>query len=125
MNGATSQRALRKQALLLRSATERTELVQTIAAVRRSTPWLGKAAPGLAIGKGLPLALGLLKRAPLLSPLLSLAIAGARRPAIRYGVLAAGSAWLAWKGWLWVAAQRGPSAAPAAAESRQESDAPE
>ena len=79
----------------------------------------------MVIGAGLPLALGLLKRAPLLSPLLSLVIAGARRPAIRYGVLAAGGAWLAWNGWLWVAAQRGPSAAPAAAGSPQAPDAPE
>ncbi len=122
MNDAAGQRALRKQALLLRSATERAELVQTVGAVRRSTLF-GKAAPGLAMGKGLPLALGLLKRAPLLSPLLSLALAGARRPVIRYAALAAGGAWLAWKGWQWAVAHRGEASAPA--ESQPAQPAPE
>lgn len=121
MTDAAGPRVLRKQALLLRAATERAELVQTVSAVRRSATLFGKAAPGLAIGKGLPLALLLLKRAPLLSPLLSLALAGARRPAIRYGMLAAGAAWLAWKGWQWLSAQR----AQASAESPPDSSAPE
>lgn len=123
MTDAAGQRVLRKQALLLRSATERAELVQTVGAVRQSATLLGKAAPGLAIGKGLPLALLLLKRAPLLSPLLSLALAGARRPAIRYGMLAAGAAWLAWKGWQWLGAQRGQASAPD--ESQPDPSAPE
>jgi hypothetical protein len=121
MDDAFSQRALRKQALLLRSATERAELVQTVGAVRQSATLFGRAAPGLAMGKSLPLALALLKRAPLVSPLLSLALAGARRPVIRYGALAAGGAWLAWKGWQWLAAQR----AQAPAESQPDPAAPE
>ncbi len=121
MNDAAGQRVLRKQALLLRSATERAELVETVSAVRRSATLFGEAAPGLAMGKGLPLALGLLKRAPLLSPLLSLALAGARRPAIRYGVLAAGGAWLAWKGWQRLAEHR----AQVSADSPPAPDAPE
>ncbi|MDP1565191.1 MAG: hypothetical protein Q8L91_02880 [Polaromonas sp.] len=112
MNDEAGQRELRKQALLLRSATERAELVQTVSAVRQSATLFGKA-PGLALGKGLPLALVLLKRAPLLSPLLTLALAGARRPLIRYAALAAGGAWLAWKGWQWLAEQRSQSPAPA------------
>lgn len=123
MTDAAGQRVLRKQALLLRAATERAELVQTVSAVRQSATLFGKAAPGLAIGKGLPLALLLLKRAPLLSPLLSLALAGARRPVIRYGMLAAGGAWLAWKGWQWLGAQRG--GVSAATESQPDPSAPE
>ncbi|MDP2819746.1 MAG: hypothetical protein Q8O29_16040 [Polaromonas sp.] len=97
---------MRKQLLLLRSAAERAELVHTLNAVRQSATVFGKAAPGLVMGRGLPLALGLLKRAPLLSPLLSLALAGARRPVLRYGALAAGAAFVAWKGWQWLAEQR-------------------
>jgi hypothetical protein len=123
MTDAAGQRVLRKQALLLRSATERAELVETVSAVRQSATLFGKAAPGLAIGKGLPLALLLLKRAPLLSPLLSLALAGARRPVIRYGMLAAGGAWLVWKGWQWLAAQRG--GVSVATESQPDPSAPE
>lgn len=121
MNDAAGQRVLRKQALLLRSATERAELVETVSAVRQSATLFGHAAPGLAMGKGLPLALGLLKRAPLLSPLLSLALAGARRPVIRYGMLAAGAGWLAWKGWQRLSPQR----AQASAEPPPDRDAPE
>jgi hypothetical protein len=124
MGDAFSQRALRKQALLLRSATERAELVETVGAVRQSATLFGsRASPGLAMGKGLPLALALLKRAPLLSPLLSLALAGARRPAIRYGALAAGGAWLAWKGWQWLAVQRA-QAEPEAADVADAAGAP-
>lgn len=125
MNDAASQRVLRKQALLLRSATERAELVHAVSALRQAARPFGQAAPGLALGKGLPLALALLRRAPLLSPLLSLALAGARRPAIRYGVLAAGGVWVARKGWQWLAAQRGQAAAAAAADSQPESGATE
>jgi hypothetical protein len=123
MNDAAARRALRKKALLLRAATERVELVQTAGEVRRSVAVFGKAAPGMAMGRGLPLALGLLKRAPLFSPLLSLALAGARRPLIRYAALAAGGAWLAWKGWQWAAAQRAEASAPA--ESQADQPAPE
>lgn len=125
MREAASPLALRKQALLLRSATERAELMHAVSAVRQSASLFGKAAPGLAMGKGLPLALGLLKRAPLLSPLLSLALAGARRPAIRYGVLAAGGVWVAWKGWQWLAAQRAQLSATAAAAPQRDPDATE
>ncbi len=121
MNDAARQRALRKQALLLRSATERAELIHNAGAVRQSTSRFRTAAPGLVIGKGLPLALVLLKRAPLLSPLLSLALAGARRPVIRYGALAVGGAWLAWKGWQWLATQ----GAQSSGESEPDPDAPE
>jgi hypothetical protein len=123
MNDAASPRALRKQALLLRSAAERAEMVHDVSALRQSATLFGKAVPGLAMGRGLPLALGLLKRAPLLSPLLSLALAGARRPAIRYGMLAAGGAWVAWKGWQWAAAQGARS--PGADDAQPDPDAPE
>lgn len=123
MSDAASQRALRKQLLLLRSATERAELVHTVTAVRQLATGFGKVTPGLAMGRGLPLALGLLKRAPLLRPLLSLALAGARKPVLRYGVLAAGAAFVAWKGWQWLAEQRAQAPAPADPQSAQ--DAPE
>lgn len=112
MNDAASQRDLRKQLLLVRSAAERAELVHLITTVRQSVTVFGKDVPALAMGRGLPLALGLLKRAPLLSPLLSLVLSGARRPALRYGALAAGAAWLAWTGWQWLGAQRASSPAP-------------
>lgn len=124
MNDAASQRALRKQLLLVRSAAERAELVQTLAAVRRSITVFGKAAPGLAMG--LPLVLGLLRQTSMLSPLLSLVLARARRPAIRYGALAAGAALLAWKGWQWLAAaQRAPAPVPADAVPQGHAVAPE
>ena len=63
--------------------------------------------PGLALGKGLPLALGLIKRAPLITPLLSLVLAGARRPLLRYALIGAGSGLLVWKAYRWLAEQRG------------------
>lgn len=106
MNDRESQRALKKQALLLRSATERAEMVHGFGAVQQSVEVFSNGLPGLAMGKGLPLAFGLLKRAPLLSPLLSLALAGARRPAIRYAALAAGAVFVVWKGWQWLSDQR-------------------
>lgn len=121
MNDAASQRALRMQALLLRSATERAELVHAVTAVRQSATRFGKAAPGLALGKGLPLALGLLKGAPLLS----LVLAGLRRPTIRYGVLAAGAAFVGWKGWQWLTEKRAQSPAPVDSASQPDPDAPE
>ncbi|MES2686715.1 MAG: hypothetical protein V4706_07810 [Pseudomonadota bacterium] len=125
MGDAASQRAIRKQLLLLRSATERAELVHTLTAVKQSATVFGKAAPGLAMGRGLPLALGLLKRSPLLSPLLSLALAGARRPVLRYGALAAGTAFVAWKGWQWLAEQRAQAPMSADASPKPNPNAPE
>ena len=111
MDNATSQsqRALRKQLLLMRSATERAELVQALGAARQSVTMLKGGVPGLALVKGLPLALGLLRRAPLLTPVLSLVLAGARRPLLRYALLGAGSALLVWKGYQWLADQRRPA----------------
>ena len=103
---AAGQRALRKQLLLMRSATERAELVHTIGAVRQAAFVFKSGVPGLAMGKGLPLALGLLKRASLISPVLSLVLAGARRPLLRYLMLGASSALLVWKAYHWLAEQR-------------------
>lgn len=125
MNDADRQRALRKQALLLRSATERADMLHGLGEVRRSAGVFSNGLPGLAMGKGLPLALGLLKRAPLLSPLLSLALAGARRPAIRYGALAAGAVFVAWKGWQRLADQRAEAFVATDTESQTTPDAPE
>ena len=71
---------------------------------------------------GLPHAWGLLKRAPLLAPALSLVLAGARRPLLRYAVLGAGSALLAWKGYQWLADQR--RAAPVPADEGEPPPAP-
>ncbi len=102
-----SQRALRKQLLLLRAETERAELVQALGAARQSVTALKSGVPGLALGKGLPLALGLIKRAPLITPLLSLVLAGARRPLLRYALIGAGSGLLVWKAYRWLAEQRG------------------
>lgn len=115
MDNATSQsqRALRKQLLLMRSATERAELVQALGAARQSVTVLKGGIPGGVLGKGLPLALGLLKRAPLLTPALSLVLAGARRPLLRYALLGAGSALLVWKGYQWLVDQRQPATGPA------------
>lgn len=116
MDNATSQsqRALRKQLLLMHSATERAELVQALGAARQSVAVLKKGGvPGGVLGKSLPLALalalGLLKRAPLIAPVLSLVLAGARRPLLRYALLGAGSALLVWKGYQWLADQRRPA----------------
>lgn len=110
MDNATgqSQRALRKQLLLMRSATERAELVQALGAARQSVTMFKGGVPGGALVKGLPLALGLLRRAPLITPVLSLVLAGARRPLLRYALLGAGSALLVWKGYQWLADQRRP-----------------
>jgi hypothetical protein len=119
MSDADRERALRKQLLLMRSATERAELVQAVTATRQSTHFFGNGIPGLSMGGGLPLVLGLLKRAPLLSPLLSVLRAGLRRPALRYGLLAAGSAWLAWKGYQWLAER-----SAAGADSPEEGNPP-
>lgn len=116
MDSATSQsqRALRKQLLLMHSATERAELVQALGAARQSVAVLKKGGvPGGMLGKSLPLALGLLKRAPLIAPVLSLVLAGARRPLLRYALLGAGSALLVWKGYQWLADQRRLATDPA------------
>ena len=108
-----SQRALRKQLLLMRSATERAELAQALGAARQSVTMFKGGVPGGVLGKGLPLALGLLRRAPLITPVLSLVLAGARRPLLRYALLGAGSALLVWKGYQWLADQRQPATGPA------------
>ena len=100
---AAGQGAMRKQLLLMRAATERAEMVHTMDAARQSATFLRSGVPGLALSKGLPLALGLLKRAPLISSALPLLLAGARRPLLRYALLAAGAGLLAWKGYQWLA----------------------
>ena len=106
---ATTQRALRKQLLLMRAATERAEMVGAIDAARQKATFFNSV-PGLALSKGLPLALGLIKRAPLVSSLLTLALSGARRPLLRYGLLGGGAALLAWKGYQWLAGRPGQPA---------------
>ncbi|MEO8023220.1 hypothetical protein [Polaromonas sp.] len=113
MSDAATQRALRKQLLLVRSATERAELAQAVRAARQSATAFKSGVPGLAMGKGLPLALGLIRRAPLISSVLPLVLAGVRRPLLRYALLGAGSALLVWKAYQWLAEQRGPAAEPA------------
>lgn len=104
---AAIERALRKQLLLMRAATERAEMVGAVDAARQSLTFFKSGGmPALALAKGLPLVLGLIKRAPLVSSLLSLVLSGARRPLLpllRYGLLGAGSALLAWKGYQWLA----------------------
>ena len=109
MSDANSQRALRKQLLLMRAATERAEMADAMGAARQAVTFPKMAVSGLALFKGLPLAWTLLKRAPLLSPVLSLVLSGARRPLLRYALIGAGSALLAWKGYEWFADRRGPS----------------
>lgn len=113
---AATQRALRKQLLLMRAATERAEMVGAVDAARQSVRFFRSGGiPGLALAKGLPLALELLRRAPLASSLLTLALSGARRPLLhllRYGLLGAGSALLAWKGYQWLAGRAEPPAEP-------------
>ena len=107
MIDASTQRALRKQLLLMRAATERAEMVGGLHATRQSVIFSKSAASGLALFKGLPLALSLIRRLPLLGSVLPLLLSGARRPQMRYGLLAAGSVLLAWKGYQWVADQSG------------------
>ncbi|WP_309679570.1 hypothetical protein [Polaromonas sp.] len=110
---ATTQRELRKQVLLMRAAMERAEMVGAIDAARQRVIFFKNGVPSLALAKGLPLALALLRRAPLLSSLLSLALSGARRlPLLRYGLLGAGAALLVWKGYQWLAGRAGQSAEP-------------
>ena len=113
MSDAAGQRALRKQLLLIRSATERAELAQAVHAARQSVAAFKSGIPGLAVSKGLPVALGLIKRLPLISSVLPLVLAGVRRPLLRYALLGAGAGLLVWKGYQWWAAQRGPDGAPA------------
>lgn len=113
MSDAAGQRAIRKQLLLIRSATERAELSQAVQATRQSVAAFKSGVPGLAVGRGLPLALGLIKRLPLISSVLPLVLTGVRRPLLRYALLGAGAALLAWKGYQWRAAQRGSDKAPA------------
>lgn len=113
MNEADRQRMLRKQLLLVRSATERAELAQAVRAARQSAAAFRSGVPGVVMGKGLPLALGLIKRAPLISSVLPLVLAGARRPLLRYALLGAGAALLAWKGYQRLAESRPSAAEPA------------
>lgn len=86
----------------------------TIDAARQSAAFFKRGGvPNLALARGLPLALGLLlKRAPLISSVLSLALSGARRPLLRYGLLGAGSALLLWKGYQWLAGRSGQPSEP-------------
>ena len=109
MNNASTQLALRKQLLLMRAATERADMVGGIRAARRSATFPASAASGLALFKGLPLALSLIKRLPLLGSVLPLVLSGARRPLLKYGLLAAGAGLLAWKGYQWFADPSGRS----------------
>ena len=123
---ATTQRELRKQLLLMRAATERAEMVGAVDAARqRATFFKIGGVPGLALAKGLPLALGLIKRAPLVSSLLTLALSGARRPLLRYGLLGAGSALLAWKGYQWLAGRLGQPAEPFPEQPADSDDSPQ
>jgi len=122
MSDAAGQRALRKQLLLMRSATERAELAQAVRATRQSAAAFKSGVPGLAMGKGLPLALGLIRRAPLISSVLPLVLAGARRPLLRYALLGAGAALLVWKGYQWLADQRESEADPTEDDSPSASD---
>lgn len=100
---AATQRVLRKRLLLMRAATERAEMVHAIDAARQSATVFKSGVPDLVFAKGLPLVLGLLKRAPWAGSVLSLALSGARRPLLRYALLGAGAALLAWKGYQWFA----------------------
>ena len=124
---ATTQRALRKQLLLMRAATERAEMVVAVSAARQSAAFFTSGGvPGLALAKCLPLVLGLIKRAPLVSSLLTLALSGARRPLLRllrYGLLSAGAALLAWKGSQWLTGRSGRPAEPPP-EQPADADAP-
>jgi len=123
---ATTQRELRKQLLLMRAATERAEMVGAVDAARqRATSFKIGGVPGLALAKGLPLALGLIKRAPLVSSLLSLALSGARRPLLRYGLLGAGAALVAWNGYQWLAGRPGQPAEPSPEQPADSDDSPQ
>ena len=123
---ATTQRALRKQLLLMRAATERAEMVGAVGAARQSAAFFTSGGVPGALAKGLPLVLGLIKRAPLVSSLLTLALSGARRPLLRllrYGLLGAGAALLAWKGSQWLTGRSGRPAEPPP-EQPADADAP-
>ncbi|MDW5443878.1 hypothetical protein [Polaromonas sp. SM01] len=107
MSDASTQRALRKQLLLMRAATERAEMSGAFGTARQSLSFLKSGVPNLALSKGLPLAMGLFKRAQLFSPVLSLAFSSVRgRPLLRNLMLGAGSALLAWKGYQWLTGQQ-------------------
>lgn len=121
---ATTQRVLRKQLLLMRAATERAEMVGAIDAARQKVTFFNSV-PGVALTKGLPLALGLIKRAPLVSSLLTLALSGARRPVLRYGLLGGGAALLAWKGYQWLVSRPGQPAEPSPEQPADSDDSPQ
>lgn len=132
MNDAGSALALKKQLLLTRAAIERAEMVRAIGSASQSAAVLGKGWSGFAglanlagflkLGTGLPMVLGLVKKARLLSPLLPLLFAGARRSSaqrrswlgtLKYTLLGASSVFVIWKSrqWLTGLADRfGPSA---------------
>ncbi len=101
MSDAATGRALRKRLLLMRAATERAEMAEALGAARQAVAFPKIAVSGLAVFKGLPLALSLLKRLPLIRPALSLVLSGARRPVLRYALVAGGAGFLAWKGYQW------------------------
>jgi hypothetical protein len=124
---AAPERALRKQLLLMRAATERAEMVGAIDAARQRATFSTSGVPGLVLAKGLPLVLGLIKRAPLVSSLLSLALSGARRPLLpllRYGLLGAGAALLAWKGYQWLSSSRSAQSSEQPPDQPADADAP-
>ncbi|HYW56373.1 MAG TPA: hypothetical protein VE934_05410 [Polaromonas sp.] len=101
MRDAATERALRKQLLLMRAATERAEMAEAWGAARQAVTFPKMAVSGLALFKGIPLALSLLKRLPLIKPVLLLALSGARRPLLKYALVAAATGLLAWKGYQW------------------------
>jgi hypothetical protein len=117
MSEPASERALRKQMLLMRAAAERAEMAEALGAARQAVTLPNMAVSGLALFKGLPLALSLIKRAPLLSPVLSLLLSGARRPLLRYALVAAGAGLLAWKGYQWFVGRNDEQEADSEAES--------
>ncbi len=109
MSDPGTELALRKQLLLVRAATERAEMAEALGAARQAATLPKMAVSGLALFKGLPLALSLLERLPLLSPVLSLALSGARKPLLRNVLMAAGAGLLAWKGYQWWMSRNEPS----------------
>jgi hypothetical protein len=105
MSNAAASLSLKKQLLVTRAALERAEMVGSIDETVQSVAYLRSRLPALAlgrIGKGLPLAMGLIQRARLLAPVLPLVWTLARRPLLRYALLGAGAAFVAWKARRWI-----------------------
>ena len=118
MSGATEQAmgqlALKKQVLRLRAQTERAEMGAALSGARQSLAFVPGALPALALSKGMPLALGLLRQGPLLGAVLPLLLTGARRPWLRYPLLGAGAALLVWQAYRSLAGKaKAASAEPA------------